>query len=148
MKRSGALVLLPLVLTLCASAASARDSLINLPIADAMSTEDAQSILGDEIKFYFGNQPHTQIIQDLGTVKTNRKTNAFMKSDEKACNWVFLSALVALRDRAIEMGADAVINIKSNYKHNETSSEKTFKCGAGNVVAGVALKGTMVKLGQ
>lgn len=72
--------------------------------------------------------------------------NAFNKTDEKACNWAFLSAMIALKDRAVREGGNAVINIKSNYKNNLTSSEKTFQCGAGALMAGVALTGEVVTL--
>ncbi len=68
------------------------------------------------------------------------------KSDEKACNWAFLSAMIALRDRALNEGGNAVVNIKSNYKQNEMSSNTEFECHAGAIMSGVALKGTVVKL--
>ncbi|MDE1308731.1 hypothetical protein L9W77_17725 [Vibrio aestuarianus] len=79
-------------------------------------------------------------------LKPVKKTNAFNKTDEEACNWVFLSAMIALKDRAIKEGGNAVVNIKSNYKNNLTSSNDTFQCGAGAVMAGVALSGEVVKL--
>ncbi|POB08294.1 excinuclease, partial [Vibrio vulnificus] len=77
---------------------------------------------------------------------TNKKTNAFNKTDEEACNWVFLSAMIVLKERAIKEGGNAVVDIKSNYKNNLTSSVDTFQCGAGTMVAGVALTGKVVKL--
>ena len=40
---------------------------------------------------------------------------------------------------------DAVVNIESNYKNRQFSSETEFECGAGAIMAGVALKGTLVK---
>ena len=92
------------------------------------------------------SDPHPEVIKNLGTVKTNKKTNAFNKSDEEACMWVFLSAMIALKKRALDQGANAVVSIKSNYRDNETSSETTFRCGAGALIAGVALKGTLVQL--
>ena len=46
----------------------------------------------------------------------------------------------------LKEGGNAVINIKSNYKNNTTESDTTFKCGAGNIMAGVALIGTVVRL--
>ncbi|MBF4217373.1 excinuclease, partial [Vibrio anguillarum] len=54
--------------------------------------------------------------------------------------------MIALKDRAIKEGGNAVVNIKSNYKNNLTSSNDTFQCGAGAVMAGVALSGEVVKL--
>ena len=68
-----------------------------------------------------------------------------MKSDKEACEWVMLSALKALQQRAITENMDAVVNIESNYKHRHFASETEFECGAGALMAGVALKGTLVK---
>ena len=86
------------------------------------------------------------VIKNFGEYRTNKKTNAFGKSDHEACNWVMMSALVQLHQRAVSLGANAVINVKSNYKNNETSSTTNYTCGAGSLMAGVALIGTFVTL--
>ncbi|HZC01952.1 MAG TPA: hypothetical protein VE844_11510 [Gammaproteobacteria bacterium] len=57
-----------------------------------------------------------------------------------------MSALLALRDRAVQEGGDAVINIKSFYKKNEVISDSEYECHAGGILAGVALQGTVVRL--
>jgi uncharacterized protein YbjQ (UPF0145 family) len=124
----------------------ARDDVIELPIAEALNTQDAKTKLGENIAFYFGDQAHATSIHNFSHIKTNKKTNAFNKTDTEACQWAFLSAMIALRDSALEKGGDAVIDIKSNYKNNLTSSTETFQCGAGNLMAGVALTGTVVLL--
>ncbi len=125
----------------------ARDDIASYSIKDVMESEQAKQKLGTEVKFYFGKQkPKGKIVKKFLIVGTNKKTNAFGKSDEEACQWVFLSAMIALRDRAIRDGGNAVINIRSNYRNNLTSSETTFQCGAGAILAGTALKGTIVKL--
>ncbi|MEX0802165.1 MAG: excinuclease ATPase subunit [Candidatus Binatia bacterium] len=128
------------------SPAHARDTKHILPIAAAMETKDAQDKLDGSVKFFFGAQQTPEILTKLGSDVANRKTNAFGKSDEKACNWAFLSAMVALEKRAQELGADAVVNVVSYYKKNVMSSATEFECHAGAVIAGVALKGDFVKL--
>ncbi|ADT88337.1 excinuclease [Vibrio sp. Vb2880] len=133
-------------LVLCSASAVARDDVGNYSIQDALNQEVAQTKLGDDVQFFFGDQAHPAVLKTMGEFKTNKKTNAFNKSDEEACQWVFLSAMIALKDRAIKEGGNAVVNIKSNYKNNLTSSEDTFQCGAGAVIAGVALTGEVVKL--
>ena len=40
----------------------------------------------------------------------------------------------------------AVVNIRSNYKNIEFSSETEYECGAGNVSGGTAFVGDVVKL--
>ena len=125
-----------------------RDDISGYSIKEALDQAQAKDALGDNIKFYFGDQAHGSVIKKFGTFKTNKKTNAFNKSDQGVCQWTFLAALISLRDRAVQEGGNAVINIKSNYRNVLTSSNDSFQCGAGTFVAGVALVGTDVKLNQ
>ncbi len=125
---------------------SARDSKYMLPIAAALETKDAKEKLEGSVKFFFGSQETPKILTKLGTDVTNLKTNAVGKSDEKACNWVFLSAMIQLEKRAKQLGANAVVNIVSYYQKNVVSSTTEFECHAGAVIAGVALKGDFVKV--
>jgi uncharacterized protein YbjQ (UPF0145 family) len=124
----------------------ARDTRHLLPIAAAMQTKDAQDKLDGSVKFFFGDQAAPQVLTKLGSDVANRKTNAFGKSDEKACNWAFLSALVALEKRAQQLGANAVINVVSYYNRKVMASTTEFECHAGAVIAGVVLKGDFVKI--
>ncbi len=124
----------------------ARDDIGNYSLEKALGSSTAKAKLGDNIAFYFGKQSYGEVAQQFGEFKTSKKTNAFNKTDEKACNWAFLSAMIALKDRAVREGGNAVVNIKSNYKNNLTSSDETFQCGAGAIMAGVALTGEVVTL--
>ena len=126
--------------------AQARDTKHLLPISEGIAANDGEERLNGTVKFYFGNQDHPKVLTKLGSDFTNRKTNAFGKSDERACNWAFLSALVQLEKRAGELGANAVVNITSYYKRNVFSSATEFECHAGAIMAGVALKGDFVKI--
>lgn len=131
-----------------AATAQARDTKLLLPLSAAMSANDAQSRLGDSVKFYFGNQPTPKVLERLGSDQTSQKTNSVGKSPETACNWAFLSAMLRLQQRARELGANAVINIVSNYKNVEMSSDSQFECHDGAIMSGVALKGEFVKLAK
>lgn len=128
--------------------ASAADTMVKLPIAGAMAANDAQQRLGDSVKFYWADQPTPKIATRIASDKTSQRTNGFGKSTEKACNWVFLSAMLALQKRANELGADAVVNIVSNFKDQEFSSQTEFECADGAIMAGVALKADFVKLAK
>jgi uncharacterized protein YbjQ (UPF0145 family) len=130
------------------SSALARDTKYMYPIVAALNTPAAKEKVGTNVAFYFGAQGHPQVVRTLGEYTANRKTNAFNKSDQEACEWAFLSALLALRDRAAAQGGDAVINIKSYYKKDEVISNSEYGCHAGAVIAGVALRGTVVKLAK
>ena len=147
MKNVGSFVLFLAVSFATAWPAHARDTKHLMPIAAAMQVSDAEQKLDGSVKFFFGSQKHPKVLTTLGSDVSNRKTNAFGKSDEAACNWAFLSALIALEKRAQDLGANAVINIVSYYKKNAMSSTTDFECHAGAVMAGVALKGDFVKIG-
>lgn len=126
--------------------AQAGDTKHMMPIANAMSANDAQARLGDTVKFYFGDQATPAIATRISSDKTSQKTNGVGKSAETSCNWAFLSAMLALQKRAQSVGADAVVNIVSNYKNVEHSSATEFECHEGTMMTGVALKGEFVKL--
>lgn len=130
----------------CAISAQARDDIRDYSIAEALATENAKNILGENIKFYFGAQKHGPINKRFGEFGSNKKTNGVGKSDRQACEWVFLSALKSLRDRAEKEGGNAVVNIRSNYRGSMTTSTETFKCGSGALMSGVALLGDVVEL--
>jgi len=145
-----------LLLSACLSAAAiaavapaqARDTKMMMSIEKAMAANDAKNRLGDQVRFYFGDQKTPAIAERLGSGKTSQKTNSFGKSPETACNWVFLSAMLRLQEEARAVGANAVVNIVSNYKNVENASATEFECHDGAMMTGVALKGDYVKLKQ
>lgn len=141
--RSIQALLLILSILVWSGAAVARDTHHQYPIADVFANPEFAAQL-EGVDFYFGDQAHPPVAQSFGEDRTNKKTNAFNKSDEEACQWVMLSALLQLKQRANELGANAVINIRSNYKNNVISSETEYTCGAGGIMAGAALIGEFV----
>ena len=116
-----------------------------MPIADVLTKY--QDELGG-VAFYFDDQPHPKVEKILGQYTSNKKTNAFNKSDAEACQWVALSALKEFHKRAITEGGNAVINIHSFYKKNDLSDPTRYECHAGFAAAGVAFKGTVAKLAK
>jgi len=126
--------------------AQARNDRLTFPIADAMSTADAKARLDGSVKFYFSGQKAPGAKHTYGTFTANKKTNGLNKSDKGACEWAFLSAMVTLQSRALREGGNAVVDIHSVYKNNDFKSATEYECGAGTFVAGVALRGTVVKL--
>lgn len=130
--------------SLISSDAHARDSRLRFPIADALDGNAAIGKINPRIRLYFAGQSIPAVRKTFGGGRTNKKTNALNKTDWRACEWVFLSAVIQMQARAEQLGANAVINIRSNYKNREFSSPTQFECGAGNVIAGVALKGEFV----
>lgn len=131
-------------LVLTSSSALARDTRYLLKIADVLSMPEAAGRLDANIKFYFGKQK-APAGESRGEVVANEKTNSANKSDEEACRWVMLSALMNLQKRAKAVGATSIVGIESYYKKNVFSSETEFECHAGTFVSGVALRGQMQK---
>jgi uncharacterized protein YbjQ (UPF0145 family) len=130
-----------------ASSSFAADDVKMHSLSDALNTPAAREKLDKGVKLFFGNQAYPKAQNELGEWKTNKKTNGFNKSAKEACEWVFLSAVLELQERAVKEGGDAVVGIKSNWKNQETVSDTEYVCADGTMMTGVALKGTVVKLG-
>ena len=115
-------------------------------INEIMTSNKARTALGENVLFFFGDEPHGKILRQMGEVRTGKKTYALNKSDKEACHWVFLSAMKELKVQALRRGGNAVINIRSFYKRSVSSSSETFKCGAGTMIARVGLIGTIIEM--
>lgn len=125
--------------------AQARDTTHFLNFNEAVQEATNAGRLDGSVKFYLGTTPRGASIVRKG-VTTSKKTNAFGKTDEAACSWVLQSALIHLQNSAKAAGANAVVNLASNYKNKEYKSTKDYECHAGAVMAGVALKGDYAKV--
>lgn len=133
---------------LTASTVQARNIKLILPIADAMAAVHVQDRPSGAVKFFFGSQTTPKVAATLGSYVAAPRTAAMAKSDENACVEAFLWTLMALEKRALQVGANAVVNIVSYYQKLEMSSPSLFECHVGNVIASVVLKGDLVKLGD
>jgi hypothetical protein len=133
-------------LLVTSTVADARDTMHKFPIESAIAKAQASGQLAPGIKLFWGKQKFGKPTAQLGVAKTNKKTNFFNKSDQEGCEWAFLSSMIALTTYAQRLGGNAVVNIRSNYKNIEFSSETEYECGAGNVTGGTAFVGDVVKL--
>jgi len=125
---------------------AARDTKNMWPIAEALSAPEAQAQLNRGIRFYFGDSPHPPVARSFGVFQSNKKTRGVGRSDKQACDWTFLSAMLAFQQRAVEMGADAVVRIESYYRRVPVSSATEYECGSGALMSGVTFRGEVVKL--
>ena len=134
---------------LCAlpSLSQARDDTLYLPFEKVVAQMTAAKKLDGSVKFYLaGVQPRGKVSVITPGAVTNKKTNAFNKTDDEACAWALQSALLTLQDSARKVNANAVTNISSYYKRNERKDAVTYECHAGAVMAGVALKGDLSRV--
>ena len=134
-------------LVLCAlpSISQARDTTHFLPFDEVVAEATAAGRLDGSVKFYLAKRPAGATVIRSG-VTTSKKTNAFNKTDEAACSWALQSALISLEQAAKAAGANAVVDLVSNYKHVEYKDSSKYECHAGAVIAGVALKGSLAKV--
>ncbi|MCW9711027.1 excinuclease ABC subunit A [Avibacterium gallinarum] len=141
MKHSGklAIALTALLLAACAP----RDTTHYYSIQEALNSPEAKEVLDPKIKLYFGKPAPGKVVK-AGLV-SNRKTNAANKSDEKSCQWAFLTVVKQFQDTAKKQGATKVGNLISFYKKNPYRSTTQYECHAGNLMSGVALKGDIVR---
>lgn len=136
-------------LLLCAlpGISQARDTALYLPFDKVVQQMLAEKKLDGSVKFYLaGVQPRGKVSVIQPGAVTNKKTNAFNKTDQGACEWALQSALLTLQDAARRANANAVTNIASYYKKNERKDASTYECHAGAVIAGVALKGDLARI--
>jgi uncharacterized protein YbjQ (UPF0145 family) len=134
-----------LALAFGAASASARTTIHELDVAKAKSEGIGHEKLLD-VPIFMAGQKHRGVAKDYGVFRSNRRTNAANKSDEEACHIAFLSALITLQARARDMGASAVVDVRSITRNEPFASATQYRCAAGSVVANVALEGRVVKL--
>lgn len=148
MKRTtGTIVALVAMGCMTYASAKGRDDHLKLPIQGALEKgQSYKDTVGTDIKLFWGTQKTPAIDRKMGEFTSNKKTNAANKSDQEACDLAFISAVIGLQQRARKEGGNAVVNIRSVYKNEDSDSPTEFICGAGKIIAGVALRGTVVKL--
>lgn len=138
-----------IVALLCAlpAVSMAADRVVHLNFADVVAEAQKSGKLDGSVKFYLaGNKPTGTVNVVNDNVTTNKKTNAFSKKDAVSCSWVLQSALIALQDDAKAAGANAVIDIVSNYDDVEYKDAENYECHAGFLMSGVQLKAKLAKV--
>lgn len=134
-----AISLTALLLAACAP----RDTAYHLSIDEALNSPEAKQVLDPKVKLYFGKPAPGKVLK--AGIVSNRKTNNLNKTDKEGCQWAFLSAVKQFQERAAQQGATKVGNLVSYYKKNTYNSTTQYECHAGRSIAGVALKGDIVK---
>ena len=135
-----------LTLTLLISlSAHARNEYKEFSISDLKALESYKSKIGSEVKFYFGSESQVKIKKTFGEWRSLKKTNAFNKTDEFACQWAMMSALISLKKRALREGGNAVF-VQTNNDHRAKRNSTNFECEIGNIIASVAVIGKVVKI--
>ncbi|MDA7084867.1 excinuclease [Pseudomonas sp. SA3-5] len=135
-----------LLLAAIPAISEARDTTLHLDFAAVVAQAIQAGRLDGSVKFYLAGEELPGKVGRLNNAVTNKKTNAFNKSDQQACTWVLQSALISLQNAAKTAGANAVVDIVSYYKRNEFRDPQNYECHAGTFIAGVALKGNIANV--
>jgi uncharacterized protein YbjQ (UPF0145 family) len=118
----------------------ARDDVLHLDFQSVVDAAIADGTLDGTVKFYLKGKGGA-VKKTFKEATSNKKTNAFNKTDEEACAWALRSVLLSFQENAKKNGGNAVVNLVSYYKKNEYKSTTQYECHAGAMVAGVAMKG-------
>jgi len=136
-----------IVLSVLPAVSQARDTALYLPFQKVINDMTTAGKIDGSVKFYLaGVQPKGKVTVLSAGAVTNKKTNAFNKSDTEACEWALQSAILQMYSAAKKVNANAVTNIASYYKSIERKDPQTYECHAGAIIAGVALKGDLSKV--
>lgn len=139
-------MILMLLLSVAPGLVLAGDTIEHYSMADAIADATQSGKLDGTVKFYLaGHQPTGQVTIVEKDTEVNRKTNGFGKNSQKTCNWVMQSVLIELQDRAKKAGANAVVNMVSDYG-NPYSDPQKYECHVGFLMSGVIMKGDLAKV--
>ena len=135
-------------LGIAATPVLAKDNWHQLSVKDAKNSPLGKDKLRPEIKLYMKGQKHSKVKKTFGEYKANKRTNGFGKSAQQACDRAFVSALMALQDRAVREGGNAVIDIYTITKDKTFESAEEYSCIKGGFVTNVALMGTVATIAK
>ena len=124
----------------------ASEKVVHLPFDSAVAAATQSGKLDGSVKFFLdGHRPAgAKVVNDNVTI--SRKTNAFGKKDQESCDWVLQGILISLQGDAKRVGANAVIDIVSNYNNTEYRDAHDYECHRGFLMSGVALRAKFAKI--
>lgn len=134
--------------TAIAGDVDARNTRHDIDFAATVQQGLDEGVLDGSVRFFLAGQAHPAVQASLGDGASSRKTNAVGKSDETACRWAALSVLKAFQEQAKQKGANAVVDLVSNYNRVEFRGDGVYECRAGGLMAGVAMKGQYATIGE
>jgi hypothetical protein len=125
---------------------AAKERTLMMSIDKAVHSLEYREKVHTDVKFHFGHPAKAPGGASFGYGTADLKTNILDKTDEQACQRVFLSCLIELAKQADTLQTDAIIGISSVYGGKVKSSDSLYECHLGSVAAGVALRGNFIKV--
>lgn len=128
--------------------AQGRNVELIVPIADALNATDITDRPTGAVKFFFAGEKTPKIIENRGSYFISPRTGAAGRTDQRACHEALLWTLVHLEKRAQAAGANAVVNIVSQYRNRELASTTEFACRVGSMIVMAPLRGDLVRIAE
>lgn len=122
--------------------AHARTEVVTYPIKPVLESKQ----FAPDVALYFGNQPHPAVVAKLGEVTKSSHPPRKTLTEVEVCNATLADALRQLASAAHDRGANAVINIRTNFHSSESNDENNYTCGVSSVSAALRVRGEMVTI--
>lgn len=140
-------------LSLMAASAMAKNVAVLQPVADVLQLQSTQQLLGPDLRFQYGSTAPTGRDQVLGELTVEGRTDPFggdgaqrrAKGDERACRDAMKAAIAELVLRARKLGANALLNVQSQYQGAPLQHETAYECHVGLTRVVVGLKATAAR---
>ena len=126
--------------------AASEGNVLEISLADAMAKPEMQQQLRGFVKLFFGNSPHPEVAHVFNRYATKKGVRSSGNAIQESCEKALLAALLQFQTRAVRLGADAVIDIHSYYRHQEVSNDTSVQCHDNIRKVYVVLIGNFVKL--
>ena len=151
-------LILPTCLLITSFSATAGDKIFTYLVEKDLPHYEKSKFYSAGVDLYFSDATTPEVMEVLDTQSFARRSMIPIRKDRddtdkilsakqhSLCKYVFSSTLQRMKQHAATVGADAIINIKSNYGDIEHDDDKEYQCIKGYLLTAVALKGDYVKL--
>jgi uncharacterized protein YbjQ (UPF0145 family) len=126
----------------------AEDQVKHYPVKHALGSKVGKTKLLKYVRIYMKGADHPGVERRNREYKTSKRSSGANHSPQEACDVAFVSALIALQERADREGGNAVIDIYSLTKNDRYQNTDKYVCTTGRAMANVVLKGTVATLGN
>ena len=123
--------------------AQAEDQVLKFPVAHALKSKLAKEKMLDDVRVYMMGQGHPGASRTMREYQSNKRSTGW--NDQEACDKAFISAIIALQQRADKERGNGVVEIYSITNNKKTRSAETYSCLRGRSMANVILRGTVVR---
>lgn len=123
--------------------AQAEDKVLKFPVAHALKSKLAKEKMLDDVRVYMMGQGHPGASRTYREYQSNKRSTG--RNDQEACDKAFISAIIALQQRADKERGNGVVDIYSISNNKKTKSAETYSCLRGRSMANVILRGTVVR---